>query len=67
MAAFIYWYVVMNNEKLGAAPQMYADGDTKQAIEFAWPYVVSSALQQKWWKLYGWLHDCCLDSLTNMS
>ena len=27
----------MNNEKLGAAPQMYADGDAKQAIEFAWP------------------------------
>jgi len=28
----------MNNEKLGAAPQMYAGGDAKQAIEFAWPY-----------------------------
>ena len=27
----------MNNEKLGAAPQMYAGGDAKQAIEFAWP------------------------------
>jgi len=26
----------MNNEKLGAAPQMYAGGDAKQAIEFAW-------------------------------
>ena len=26
----------MNNEKLGAAPQMYAGGDTKQAIKFAW-------------------------------
>ena len=28
----------MNNEKLGAAPQMHAGGDAKQAIEFAWPY-----------------------------
>ena len=27
----------MNNEKLGATPQMYVGGDTKQAIEFAWP------------------------------
>ena len=27
----------MNNEKLGAAPQMYAGGGAKQAIEFAWP------------------------------
>ena len=27
----------MDNEKLGAAPQMYAGGDAKQAIEFAWP------------------------------
>ena len=27
----------MNNEKLGAAPQMYAGRDAKQAIEFAWP------------------------------
>ena len=27
----------MNNEKLGVIPQMYAGGDAKQAIEFAWP------------------------------
>ena len=27
----------MNNENLGVAPQMYVGGDTKQAIEFAWP------------------------------
>ena len=27
----------MDNEKLGAAPQMYAGGGAKQAIEFAWP------------------------------
>ena len=38
MAAFNIQYAVMNNEKLGAAPQMYAGGDAKQAIEFAWPY-----------------------------
>ncbi len=29
----------MNNEKLGAAPQMYVGGNAKQAIEFAWPYL----------------------------
>ena len=29
----------MNNEKLGAAPQMYAGRDAKQAIKFAWPYI----------------------------
>ena len=28
----------MNNEKLGAAPQMHVGGDAEQAIEFAWPY-----------------------------
>jgi len=27
----------MNNGKLEAAPQMYAGGDAKQAIEFVWP------------------------------
>ena len=27
----------MNDEKLWAAPQMYAGGDAKQAIKFAWP------------------------------
>ena len=26
----------MNNEKLGATPQMYVGGDAKQPIEFAW-------------------------------
>ena len=34
----------MNNEKFGAAPQMYVGGDAKQAIEFAWPYCLSSKL-----------------------
>jgi len=28
----------MNNEKIGAAPQMHAGWDAKQAIEFALPY-----------------------------
>ena len=34
----------MNNEKLGAAPQMYAGGNAKQAIEFAWPNTMHSRL-----------------------
>jgi len=34
----------MNNEKLGADPQMYAGGDAKQAVEFAWPKIQISNL-----------------------
>ena len=37
----------MNNEKLGAAPQMYAGGDAKQAIEFAWPKCTRHMLTDK--------------------
>ena len=35
----------MNNEKLGAAPQMYVGRDAKQAIEIAWPkkYIISKS------------------------
>ena len=31
----------MNSEKLGAALKLYAGGDAKQAIGFAWPKNIS--------------------------
>ena len=37
----------MNNKKIGAAPQMYAGGDAKQAIEFAWPYILAFIIHEQ--------------------
>ena len=59
----------MNKEKLGAAPQMYAGGDAKQAIEFAWPkgagwFLVSLVTvltrgQSCGYRVYGRDTPCC--------
>jgi len=37
LVTFLMFFIFVNNEKLGAAPQKHAGGDAKQAIKFARP------------------------------